>query len=254
MLVGIVVRGSAFVFRSYGEQRAPSRGRWERTFAVASAATPVLLGTVLGAIACRTVPVAAGQTSPGAFVGFFVTPWLAPFPLLIGLLTLVLVAQLAATYLTLATTDAALRDDFRRRALWSASIAAVLAAVAGIWFHHLIPVSEGGLLRTPRAWYWLVATALVAGVAIGALWRREYPLARFAGCAEVSLILWGLAVAQYPYLLPPTITIRSAAAPGATLTVLLWVLIGGAAVLIPSLGYLLKTFAARAASPVPGGP
>ena len=44
-LVGIVLRGSAFMFRSYGG--APA---WGRVFAVASAATPFFLGVVLAAI------------------------------------------------------------------------------------------------------------------------------------------------------------------------------------------------------------
>lgn len=249
MLVGIVLRGSAFVFRSYGGHHAPTQARWGRTFAVASVATPLLLGTVIGTIAFGTVPVIAVQTGQTPFVPVFVTPWLAPFPILIGLLTLALVAQLAATYLTLATDDTALCDDFRRRGLSSASVATALAAVAGIWFHRHSSVVHLGLLPASGSWLWLAVTALVAAVAIGALWQRRYALARLAGCAQVSLILWGWAAAQYPYLLPPTLTIRSAAAPAATLTLLLWALIGGTVLLIPSLGYLLRTFAAHRAAP-----
>jgi cytochrome d ubiquinol oxidase subunit II len=245
MLVGIVLRGSAFVFRGYGGHHAPSQARWGRTFAAASVATPVLLGTVIGTISWGTVPVITVQTNSASLVPVFVTPWLAPFPILIGLLTLALVAQLAATYLTLATDDTPLSDDFRRRALWSTGVAAALAAVTGIWFHQHGAVGDAGLLGPPRSWLWLAVTGLFAAVAIRALWQRRYPLARFAGCAEVSLILWGWAAAQYPYLVPPTITIRSAAAPPATLTLLLWTLIGGAVLLIPSLGYLLRTFAAH---------
>lgn len=244
MLIGIVLRGSAFIFQLYGEPGA-AQARWERTFAIASTVTPVLLGTVIGTIAVGAVPLVGGTAGATAFLPTFVTPWLAPFPLLVGVLALALVAQLAATYLTLAATDAALRDDFRRRALWSAAVAAALAAGAGVWFHLLGPTDPGGLLRGARAPVWLVVTAAVAATAVGALWRRRYALARLAGCAEVSLILWGWAVAQYPFLLPPTITIDNAAAPRATLTLLLAALIGGAVVLIPSLAYLWRTFEAR---------
>jgi len=244
MLVGIVLRGSAFVFRSGGGHQGQSRARWGRTFAMASVATPVLLGTVVGAISAGRMPVLAVQGRPLAFVSFFVTPWLAPFPILVGLLTLALVAQLAATYLTLATSDSALRDDFRRRALSSAGVATVIAAAAGIWFHRPAVAVATGLLRPPRSAFWLALTALAAGATMVALWQRRYALARLAGCAEVSLILWGWAVAQYPYLIPPTFTIRSAAAPATTLRLLLWALLGGAVLLVPSLAYLLRTFAA----------
>jgi cytochrome bd ubiquinol oxidase subunit II len=60
--------------------------------------------------------------------------------------------------------------------------------------------------------------------------------------AQVSLILWGWVVAQYPFLIPPTLTIREAAAPAVTLKLLLVGLVVGAAILVPSLRYLFKTF------------
>src|SRR6185503_10028786 len=43
LLVGIVLRGSAFVFRSYGTR---GRSRWGAAFASASIVTPLLLGIV----------------------------------------------------------------------------------------------------------------------------------------------------------------------------------------------------------------
>lgn len=245
MLVGIVLRGSAFVFHSYGRHYGPARTRWGRTFAVASVATPVLLGTVIGAVAAGNVSVVPVQGGSAAFVPVYVATWLAPFPLLIGVLTLALVAQLAATYLALATDDNALADDFRRRALVSASVAAVLAVIAGTWFHRQVPAGAGTVLPSPLTWIWPAAVALAFLSAIAALWQRRFSLARIAGCAVVSLILWGWVAAQFPLLVPPTLTIRSAAAPATTLDVLLWLLLGGAVLLIPSLGYLLRTFAAH---------
>ena len=44
MLVGIVLRGSAFTFRTYDRDDAHSRRLWGRTFAIASVITPVMLG------------------------------------------------------------------------------------------------------------------------------------------------------------------------------------------------------------------
>ena len=61
------------------------------------------------------------------------------------------------------------------------------------------------------------ARAQSAIVAIVALWRRRYPLARVAAARQVSFILWGWALSQYPYILPTTLTIREAAAPRITL-------------------------------------
>src|SRR5213079_2749803 len=41
MLIGIVLRGSAFVFRSYGAATETARYRWGATFAAASIVTPL---------------------------------------------------------------------------------------------------------------------------------------------------------------------------------------------------------------------
>jgi len=62
----------------------------------------------------------------------------------------------------------------------------------------------------------------------------------------VTLILWGWGVAQFPYMLPPDLTIAGAAAPLRTLNLTLIALILGAIVLLPSLYYLFKVFKTRA--------
>jgi cytochrome d ubiquinol oxidase subunit II len=45
MLIGVVLRGSAFTFRSYDVSEA-DKGRWNRPFSIPSVITPLLLGTV----------------------------------------------------------------------------------------------------------------------------------------------------------------------------------------------------------------
>ena len=59
---------------------------------------------------------------------------------------------------------------------------------------------------------------------------------------QVSLIVWGWAIAQYPYVIPFTLTIRDAAAPWPTLELLLGCLAVGSLILLPSLAYLFRTF------------
>jgi len=70
-------------------------------------------------------------------------------------------------------------------------------------------------------------------------------VARIAAAAQVSLILWGWLLAQYPYIVPPALSIRNAAAPAVTLRLLAIGLAAGAAVLLPSLRYMLRTFKGR---------
>jgi len=49
---------------------------------------------------------------------------------------------------------------------------------------------------------------------------------------------------QYPFVVPPTLTLRDAAAPSVTLRLLLYGLVGGGVILLPALAYLFRTFAA----------
>ena len=244
MLIGIVLRGSAFTFRSHyghdGEHGddASTSERWGRIFAIASVGTPVLLGLCVGALA-------AGTLRPPGRAGFhevYVAPWLTPFGVGVGLLTLALFAFLAAVYLTVEARQWALQEDFRRRALGAA--AAVFVAAFGTLGLALLgaPLMGRGLTTAPWAPALHLATGVAAIVAIWALWSRRFRLARVAAAAEVSLILWGWALAQYPYLIPPDLTIRAAAAPRITLVLSLWTLGLGTLVLFPSLIYLFRVF------------
>jgi cytochrome d ubiquinol oxidase subunit II len=88
-----------------------------------------------------------------------------------------------------------------------------------------------------------LAIAVVALAAIWALYERRWRFARVAAAAQVSLILWGWVLVQAPYLLPPTMTIRNAAAPRITLELLLGAVTAGAVLLLPALAYLFRTFA-----------
>jgi cytochrome d ubiquinol oxidase subunit II len=238
MLIGIVLRGSAFAFRAYGRHDDAAEQRWGLTFAVASAVTPVLLGVTLGAIA------SGGLAAPprGGFVDQFVAPWLTPFALAVGVFALILFAFLAAVYLTLEAKEQALREDFRLRALASA-IAVFLAAFGVLLLSHgAAPLVRQGLTTSPWAIPLHALTGLAALAAIAGLWSRRYRVARVAAAAQVSLILWGWVLAQYPYLLPERITIAQAAAPPVTLQLVLGALGVGALALFPSLYYLFRVF------------
>jgi cytochrome d ubiquinol oxidase subunit II len=248
MLIGIVLRGSAFVFRSYGSRAGATRRRWGMAFAAASTVTPVLLGMIIGSIATGDVATAYGRVGAASFVQVFVSPWLAPFPIAVGLFALALFTLLAAIYLTIeAKNDDALRDDFRARALVAAIAVAVLAAVALVLSRSAAPRVIAGVVGGSWSWLLHLCTGAAAVTAIVALWRRNFSLARVAAAAQVSLILWGWVLAQYPFIIPETLSIRQASAPKVTLTLLLIGLAAGALVLIPSLRYLLRTFAGHAA-------
>lgn len=241
MLIGIVLRGSAFMFQSYG-------GGGGRVFAIASLVTPVLLGASVGAVASGAVGEWRKEAASGFFAGY-IAPWLTPFALAVGLFALVSFAFLAAVYLTLEARQAAdLQEDFRRRAILAGVLVFVMAAV-GLALSPQAPLVKRGLLSAPWATALHLLTGVAALTAFWTLWTRRYRVARVAAAAQIALIVWGWGLAQYPYLLPPDLTIASAAAPRITLELALSAVIAGAVVLFPSLYYLLRIFKGRSAAP-----
>ena len=244
MLIGIVLRGSAFIFRSYESRGDEVQRRWGRLFAVASLITPLLLGTIVGAVASGRV---TAPVEGAGFVANFVAPWATPFAFAVGGFALCLFGFLAAVYLTLEAKEPDLREDFRRRALVSG--VAVLAS-AGIALLFSLrksgaPLMGHGLTEARHALPVQVSVAVAAITAMVALWFRRFVLARVAAVAQVSLILWGWALSQYPYLIPPDLTIQATVAPWVTIRLVLVALGAGAVVLVPSLWYLFRVFKSR---------
>ena len=242
LLIGIVLRGTAFTFRTYDVQRDDVQRRWSLVFSIASIITPILLGTILGAIASGTIRVENGSVTSG-----FLNSWLAPFPLAVGFFALALFAFLAAVYLTLETRERELQEDFRRRALVSGVVVGLLALTVFVLARNGAPTVRAGI---SRSWWALILHICTAVFALGAffsLWTRRYTWARFCAAVQVTLILLGWAFAQYPHIVEPNITITSAAAPYATLQLLLAALIAGVILLFPSYYYLFRIFKSRAA-------
>jgi cytochrome d ubiquinol oxidase subunit II len=244
MLVGIVLRGSAFTFRTYDDEHDAAQRRWGRIFSSASVLTPLLLGVSLGAVASGRVV----APTRGTFADRFVEPWLTPFAFGVGLLTLALFAFLAAVFLTLETRDRELVEDFRRRAL-GAGIAVFLAsALVLLLSFQEAPLLRRGLMGSGWALPLHLATAASAIAVFAALWTRRFHLARVLVGLQVSLIFWGWTASQYPYLVPPDMTIQAAAAPEITLRLTLWALGLGTLVLAPSLVYLFRVFKSEPAA------
>jgi cytochrome d ubiquinol oxidase subunit II len=237
MLIGIVLRGAAFIFRKYDTQSDAVQRRWSALFGIACFFTPFFQGIIIGALATGQIRVASGQVVTGFFAG-----WLTLFALACGVFALGLFAFLAATYLTLDTKDQPdLQNDFRKRALWSGL---ALAPIAGLVF---LAAENGApeMYRGLTDWWaplLLAMTSLMAVVALVALWRRWFALARIAAIGQVTLILAGWCLAQYPNLVTPDVTVNNAHAPEITLRLLVLALAVGAMILFPALFFLFRIF------------
>jgi cytochrome d ubiquinol oxidase subunit II len=212
--LGIVLRGSGFAYRAQARSV-----RWQAVnggiFAISSLLTPFFMGTAVGAVV--TGRVRASGDPAGS--------WVNPTSLLTGGLFVAVAAYLAAVYLAVDSDRAGepdLRRYFTRRALAAGIVSGALAAVTMAELRTSAPsvfteLTQGRALPA-------VIVSVLAGVAVlaalptGVLWPAR-PLAALA----VAAVIWGWAIAQYPYILPPRLTIAGAAAPAATMGAVLFV-------------------------------
>jgi cytochrome d ubiquinol oxidase subunit II len=238
-MAGIVLRGASFAFRAHGAEAVGPTSPWGVIFGVASIVTPFFLGTAAAAVASGSIHAPGGQLTSG-----FLDGWTTLLAVVIGLFALAICAYLAATYLMVENEDRpALLADFRRRAIAAALVSGFLAllAVAVSFFDgsRLIQTLTGRGLP-------LFVLALLNGpLALWAVWRSRPRIARVAVIGQVVLVLWAWAIGQWPFLVPPDLTIPATAAPPATLTGMLVVITVGSLILLPSLWLLFRVFKAR---------
>jgi cytochrome bd ubiquinol oxidase subunit II len=229
--LGIVLRGSGFAFHKMA-RRLRNRQLAERAFALSSVVTPFFMGTVVGAIASGRVPV-------GNAAGDAVTSWLNAPSLFTGALFVATGAYLSAVFLVSDARhvgDQDLERYFTARAL-GAGLAAGAIALAGILVYRAEArfvydglTSEG----VP-----LVIVSAACGLAVlTLLWRGAPRGTRPLAVGAVAAVIWGWGAAQYPYLLPETLTIEDGAAADATLTAVLIVFGIAVVVVLPALAFL----------------
>jgi len=233
--LGVIARGSAFAFRK-NVTALWQRRAFGAAFAASSVVTPYFLGAAAGAVASGRVP-------PGIGTGNAVTSWWNPVSVLTGALAVVVCAYLAAVYLTAdarRSGDQELIAQFRARAL-VAGVAAGIIAVAGIAVLHAdAPALSTGL--THRALPLVIVSAASGIVALGMLYLRLFLTARIVAALAVTAVIWGWAVAEYPYVLQPHLTISAAAATHSVLVAVLVSMAAGAVLLVPSLVWLYLIF------------
>jgi cytochrome d ubiquinol oxidase subunit II len=229
--VGIVLRGSAFAFRPVvSSLRGRRIASW--TFAASSIVTPFFLGAAAGGIAGGRVPVAPDR-------GDILTSWLNPTSLLVGVLAVAVCAYVAAVFLV---ADARRLDEedlatvFLGRATAAAIVVGAVVAAGIVVLALDAPILAREL--TGRGWP-LVAAAVLLGLAALLAIRRRAPFGtRPLAVGAVVAVIWGWGIAQYPDVLPGTLSLAAAAAPEGSLGSLIVVFVVAGALIGPSLAAL----------------
>src|SRR3954447_10004778 len=228
--LGIVLRGASFAFR-----KSVVTLRNRRLFGAAFAASSVLVPYCMGAVAGG---IASGRVPSGGTAGDPVDGWINPTSIVTGILAVVAVAYLAAVYLVWEARrdgDEELAEYFRRRALVSAIAVAVVAVVGMVLLHSDAPYVFDGM--TGRALP-VVLVGVASGLGALVLLARDINRgARVLAVLAVAGIVVAWGVAQWPYLLPESLTISDAAAPTGTLEALVVTVVLAAVIVVP--GFVL---------------
>ncbi|MBS1148840.1 MAG: putative Cytochrome bd2, subunit [Myxococcaceae bacterium] len=238
-LIGIVLRGAAFSFHSYGLQSEPRRTALARVFAGASVMTPMFLGVSLAALSTGAVRVSGSDVTSGFFAG-----WLTPFAWLVGALAVALFALLAAVYMTVAS-PATVRADFRRHAL-GAEVAGAGFAAAAFWRARVdAPALFARLSESQWTWPLQLTTMLFAVATLFALWKRRFQAARVTVAAQVGMVVIGWGAAMNWHFVLPDVSVASAASPAVVFSAFFPAVGAGALLLGPALWYLYRVFRAH---------
>jgi cytochrome d ubiquinol oxidase subunit II len=237
MVMGIVLRGSSFVFRAYSTVNSEMQRSCAYVFSASSSFTPIFAGIVLASLSDDRVLVVGDESLNG-----YIFNWLNPFSLCVGLFTLALFAYLAATYLMVEAPSQELRKVFRRRAFSAGLIAACFAVGCFMLTEWYARGLRAGLLHSGFAI--CAVTASVVSLIVGelAIYRNRVGRARWMAAIFAASVVIGWASAQYPYISRPYLTITNSVLSENVIRDVFLASIAGAVLLFPSLGLLLYVF------------
>jgi len=159
-------------------------------------------------------------------------------PLAVLVLAVAAAAYLASVYLV---WDARRLDDndmveyFRRRAVIAAAVVGLIGIIGIFVLRADAPYLFQGL--TSRALPLVIVGALCGVVALVLLIRNAPRGARLLAVVAVAITMIAWGDAQWPYILPESLTFAAAAAPSGTLTAMLIVVVLAALIVIP--GFVL---------------
>jgi cytochrome d ubiquinol oxidase subunit II len=241
VLLGVVARGTAFTFRHYDPEPGALKPWYTIVFRLASMLTPLFLGITLAATAAGSFP-----TDPAAgFYAIYVAPWNTAFGWATGVFVCALFAFEGAALLSAEHALHGLPLPHLPLARFTHSLAICCGAAVFMiaWLQHLAWFDQ--LLHSPWALIAMAAATLLIPVVARAFDRGRPWLLRIAMAAQVGCVLFGFFAGQYPVLIrldTGPLTYAAAAAPPVTLRTMIWTLVIGLALILPSLVYLIRVY------------
>lgn len=241
MLLGIIGRGTAFIFRHYDAVKDDMQKIYNVIFTYSSFITPFFLGVIAGAMVAGKI-----DTEAADFYSGYIRPWFNYFSFSVGIFTVAICGFLAAVYLIGEATETEIRKVFTKIAkllnvitVLAGGLVFVAAEMDGIYLMR-------DLVTNP-------ITLLILLIATGSLFLLWYYLGvhnkiytRLIAGFQVSMILFALGFHYFPDFIViqggNNLSLYNAAATGKPIETLGWALIIGSVFILPSLVYLIYSF------------
>ncbi|WP_324719525.1 cytochrome d ubiquinol oxidase subunit II [Salinimicrobium sp. HB62] len=243
VLLGITMRGVAFIFRHYDAVVDRSQVFYNWMFRISSLITPVFLGMSFGALIGGKIILAEDYTKY-TFLELYILPWFNFFTLLVGLFYAALCAFLAATLL-IGETQGQVRKMFSRKS----AVFTVVLVVLG-----LLLITYGYLEEVKFISDFInnavsIGAVAISGLLLFPLWRavkkQHRVVSRYLAGLQVVLVLFAALYAHFPYLIitkEQELSLLEDLPPYAVIRNLAFMLLIGGVVILPGLYHLMRSF------------
>lgn len=241
MLMGIIARGTAFVFRHYDAVKDSMQDIYNRIFVWSSFITPMFLGIIAGATLSGKI-----DTEATGFVDAYLLSWLNLFSVSVGFFTIALCGFLAAVYLVGEAKHESDRKSFVRKA----RNANIIAFILGYFVFLSAHVEGVPLVKWVFDDYVGLGAVVAATVSLVLLWiviqRANRFVSRTLVAFQVSMILLAISYEHYPDLVllanGENLSLLTDHGPDKTIDALAWALLIGSVFILPALFYLYYSF------------
>ncbi|CAM4283797.1 cytochrome bd-I ubiquinol oxidase subunit 2 apoprotein [Pedobacter westerhofensis] len=241
MLLGIIARGTAFVFRNYDAVKDDMQKVYTRIFILSSVLTPFFLGIIAASVVSSKIDLQAHD-----FVSAYIYSWLNWFSVAVGIFTVTICAYLAAVFIIGQADDEFDRKRFTRKATYL--IFVVMGAGALVFLAAWID-------RIPLL-YWIfsdvpgIIAIILATISLIIMFyflnKNKPVMLRILAGFQVTMILFAATYSHFPDIVllkgGPNLSLLADQGEQKTMEALGYALLTGSVFILPALGYLIYSF------------
>lgn len=241
MLLGIIARGTAFVFRNYDAVKDDMQRVYTPIFVISSVVTPFFLGIIAASSVSGTIDLQADN-----FLSAYVFSWLNWFSVSVGVFTVTICAYLATVFIIGETDNVADKQLFTRKAR---RVIFVVMGAGGLVFvaayHEGIPLLNWIFSDVPGIIAIILAT--ISLVIMFVMLNRDSPVVlRLLAGFQVSMILFAATYSHFPDIVllkgGENLSLLAHQGQFKTMETLGYALLIGSVFILPALVYLIYSF------------